>query len=96
MPTAQLRGLLKHLEKCPVVWIFHSLVEVCFLHSLLAPLQSGAVLVLQGLQVRHGLHALQLQTLVVVTRFGVGSGSQEWGGGERGTTSGGTRGASVR
>lgn len=70
--------------------IFHSLVEVCFLHGLLAPLQSGAVLVLQGLQVRHCLHALQLQTLVVVTCFGVGSGSQEWG--KKGTTSGDKRG----
>lgn len=51
----------------------HSLVEVGLLHGLLAPLQGGAVLVLQGLQVRHGLHALQLQTFVVVTCFGVWS-----------------------
>lgn len=49
----------------------HSLIEVSLLHGLLAPLQGAAVLVLQGLQVRHGLHALQLQTLVVVTCFRV-------------------------
>lgn len=49
----------------------HLLVEVGLLHGLFAPLQGGAVLVLQGLQVCHGLHALQLQTLVVVTCFGV-------------------------
>lgn len=49
----------------------HSLVEVGLLHGLLAPLEGGAVLILQGLQVRHGLHALQLQTLIVVTCFGV-------------------------
>lgn len=64
----------------------HSLVEVGLLHGLLAPLQGGAVLVLQGLQVRHGLHALQLQTLVVVTRLGVRSAcdtqTERWGRGE--------------
>lgn len=45
----------------------HLLVEVGLFHSLLAPLQGGAMLVLQGLQVCHCFHALQFQTLVVMT-----------------------------
>lgn len=59
----------------------HSLVEVGLLGGLLTALQGLGVLVLQCLQVGHGLHALRLETLVVVARFGV------WpAGGERGET----------
>lgn len=63
---------VKKFTKSP----FHLLVEVCFLHSLLAPLQGGAMLVLQGLQVCHCLHTLQLQTLIVMTCFCIRSISQ--------------------
>lgn len=70
---------VKKFTKGPVSWLFHSLVEVCFLHSLLAPLQCCAVLVLQGLQVCHRLHALQLQTLIVMTCFRVWSISHKKG-----------------
>lgn len=58
------------------VAVRHSLVEVCLLDGLLAPLEGAVVLVLQTLQVGHGLHALQLQTLVVVARFRVGPAPQ--------------------
>ncbi len=53
------------------VWRLYSLVVVRLLHGLLAPLQSLGVLVLQGLQVCHGLHALRFQTLVVMARCGI-------------------------
>ena len=49
----------------------HSLVEVGLLGGLLAALECLGVLVLQRLQVGHGLHALRLQTLVVVAHFGI-------------------------
>lgn len=46
-----------------------SLVVLGVSHGLFASLQGFGVLVLQRLEVRHGLHALELQALVVVTRL---------------------------
>lgn len=49
----------------------YSLVEISLFHCLLTSLECFGVLVLEGLQIRHGPHALTFQTLIVVTSFGI-------------------------
>lgn len=58
-------------HKMPLIIIYirleRSLVVIGVSHGLLTSLQGFGVLVLERLQVWHGLHALELQTFVIVT-----------------------------